>query len=326
MRVVCFPPLFALLAGVLLIAEGSGVRGEKPPPKPTPESRALAFLAREVPRWSAENQCFSCHNNGDAARTLYAAVRLSHPVPGTALADTSRWLADPRRWEKQDGDAAFKDAKLACLQFAAALIEAIDAGQVKDRSALAQAAARVAAFQKKDGFWLVDAGESIGSPVTYGTCLATVQARRVLYKADPEKYRDAITKADIWLRQVRVGTVLDAAAVLLALEAGKETATQRQRCLELIRKGQAKNGGWGPYVNSPPEVFDTAVVLLALVRQAKSEEMRRMTERGRAFLLAEQQADGSWPATTRPPGRESYAQQLSTTGWATLALLAARKQ
>ena len=43
--------------------------------------------------------------------------------------------------------------------------------------------------------------------------------------------------------------------------------------------------------------------------------------RGRAFLLDEQLEDGSWPETTRPPGQQSYAQYISTTGWATLALL-----
>ena len=30
--------------------------------------RALQFLSREVPSWSIENKCYSCHNNGDAAR------------------------------------------------------------------------------------------------------------------------------------------------------------------------------------------------------------------------------------------------------------------
>ena len=34
-----------------------------------------------------------------------------------------------------------------------------------------------------------------------------------------------------------------------------------------------------------------------------------------------QEADGSWPETTRPPGADSYAQRISTTGWALLALL-----
>ena len=50
-----------------------------------------------------------------------------------------------------------------------------------------------------------------------------------------------------------------------------------------------------------------------------------MIARGRAFLIARQQADGSWPETTRPSGAESYAQRISTTGWATLALLATRE-
>jgi hypothetical protein len=49
-----------------------------------------------------------------------------------------------------------------------------------------------------------------------------------------------------------------------------------------------------------------------------------MIQRGRAYLLSSQQGDGSWPETTRPRGAESYAQRLSTTGWATLALLATR--
>jgi hypothetical protein len=67
------------------------------------------------------------------------------------------------------------------------------------------------------------------------------------------------------------------------------------------------------------------VVLLALARQAPESapvEIGAMIRRGRAFLTAGQRPDGSWPETTRPPGGDSYAQRLSTTGWATLALLA----
>jgi hypothetical protein len=47
--------------------------------------------------------------------------------------------------------------------------------------------------------------------------------------------------------------------------------------------------------------------------------------RGREFLAREQLADGSWPATTRPSGGDSYAQKISTTGWALLALLRTRE-
>ena len=120
--------------------------------------------------------------------------------------------------------------------------------------------------------------------------------------------------------------MLEAAAVLLALQASNESEVQaqRSRCLTLIQKGESRNGGWGPYVYSAPEPFDSAVVLLALCRYAGPEQVKPMIERGRAYLLSAQQADGSWPETTRPAGSESYAQRVSTTAWAFLALVATR--
>ncbi len=294
---------------------------------PSPESRAVAFLAREVPRWSAENKCYSCHNNGDAARALYTAVRRSYPVPAKALADTSRWLEKPQQWDHNGGEGPFNDKQLAGIQFAAALVDALEAGLVKNRTALPRAAALVAAYQRKDGSWLIDAGESVGSPATYGTCLATCQACGVLRKADPRRYQAALAKADHWLRTVTVQSVLDAAAVLLALDGNDDEAVkQRRHCLAILRKGQSEPGGWGPYVHSPPEAFDTAVVLLALSRLTDYPDIKTMLGKGRAFLVKLQKEDGSWEETTRPPGNDSYAQRLSTSGWATLALLATVKE
>jgi hypothetical protein len=46
--------------------------------------------------------------------------------------------------------------------------------------------------------------------------------------------------------------------------------------------------------------------------------------KGRAYLVRQQLADGSWNETTRPAGQTSYAQRISTTGWALLALIETR--
>jgi squalene cyclase len=296
------------------------------PAAATPESRALAYLAREVPRWSAENKCFSCHNNGDGARALYTAVRLSFPVPPQALADTTDWLARPAQWDHNGGDSSASDKDLARIQFAAALVEALDASALKDRAPLRRAAKLIAERQHADGSWKAGAEGAVGSPATHGTALATYHARRVLDRADPKEYRAAIARADDWFRRVKLTSVLDAAAVLLGLEGSADdgAASQRRTCFALLQKGQACDGGWGPYVNSPPEPFDTAVVLLALSRCVDRKVAPEMIRRGRTFLIGLQEKDGSWRETTRPPGAESYAQRLSTTGWATLALLATR--
>jgi hypothetical protein len=314
----------AVLLGALLTLAGDLRSADQDKKPATPEARALAYLSREVPRWHAKNKCYSCHNNGDAARALYVARRAGHTIPDEALADTSRWLTRPGEWEKKvDGDRG-QDTGLARLQFATALVEAVDAGLVKDRKALGQAAAQIAKSQAKDGSWPVGNADLVGGPTTYGIVLATCQARGVLRKADKDAYRDQLARADRWARSRDVKNVLDAAALLLYLERSADAAAQKQRerCLALLRKGESKEGGWGPYVTSAPEVFDTALAVLALVSQPDSDERRAMLKRGRAYLIAAQEKDGHWPETTRPSGDTSYAQRLSTSGWAALALLA----
>src|SRR5262245_28309956 len=109
-------------------------------PSTTAEERAIAYLAREVPRWSASNKCYSCHNNGDAARELYLAKRLNLSVPAKALEDTSRWLARPADWAHNGEEGPFNDKVLSVIQFAVALADGIETGSIADRKALAKAA------------------------------------------------------------------------------------------------------------------------------------------------------------------------------------------
>jgi hypothetical protein len=287
-----------------------------------------------VPRWKADNDCYSCHNNGDAARALIAAANRGHAV-GTAIDDTLEWLRQPQRWNHNKTTGGIDDKALARVQFAAALRVAVDAGRAPP-AALADAAAMLAADQHRDGSWQLDTSQSIGSPATYGTALATAAAHRTLATAARADLQPAVSKAGAWLRTAAVDIVLDAAAIVIGLgrDSDSDATLQRAKAMTTLQRGQAPNGGWGPYVTSGPDVFDTAVALLALsevpggVTPASAEpaaaDVAGAIARGRAFLLAQQTADGSWPETTRPANQESYAQRISTTGWALLALLATR--
>src|SRR5262245_47892110 len=106
---------------MLLAVAGAGCIHEKARRDPAivAEARAVEFLKREVPAWSRENGCFSCHNNGDAARALYAASRKGRRVPDHVLADTTEWVKRPARWDDNKGDPGFSDKRLADIQFAA---------------------------------------------------------------------------------------------------------------------------------------------------------------------------------------------------------------
>jgi squalene cyclase len=142
-----------------------------------------------------------------------------------------------------------------------------------------------------------------------------------------------VVQADKWFRGLAPENVLDASATILGLDQTSDAMADRLRatCLSIVREGQAPGGGWGPYVTAPAQVFDTALAVLALAtldiepRLARStyrpEELKEAIAKGRAYLVSQQRPDGSWPETTRPAGQESYAQRISTTGWAMLALL-----
>ena len=304
------------------------------------ESRAVAFLQREVPAWSRENGCFSCHNNGDAARALYAASRKGYRIPKNVLADTTAWVSHPERWDDNKGDPGFSDQRLADLQFAASLAAAVKSGAVKSASALKTAVIKVAKAQAADGSWPIEASNPIGSPATHGTTLATYLAWDLLNRNPAPETSVARQKAENRIQAVKPDTVPNAAVLLLFASSLRSHATDnsanartkaspppfsdRESSLEFLRRAQTSDGGWGPYADSPPEAFDTALALLALADFRSESEVPEMIQRGRKFLVATQWPDGSWSATTRPSGGQSYAQQISTAGWATLALLATR--
>jgi Squalene-hopene cyclase C-terminal domain len=278
----------------------------------TPEQRATGYLSREVPRWYAENKCYSCHNNGDAARALYFAVRQGRSISRGALDGTSEWLAAPERWDHNRGNPAFSDKKLARIQFAAALAEATKAHVMKKRAPLIVAAAAVAREQSRDGSWIVDADADVGSPATWGTALATYMARGVLEAAGAKSFAGPVAKANAWFAAYQPSGVFESAVKLMAVPGATGLAGK-------IVAAQASDGGWGPRMHSPSEPFDTAIVVLALSRAGEGAEA---VVRGRAYLIANQEKDGGWAETTRPPGGHSYAQHISTSGWATQALLA----
>ncbi len=267
-------------------------------------NRALNYLTDEVPRWKKENGCFSCHNNGDAARALMRGKRVE------AVRTTIEWLGQPRAWDRQQASAAFRDEKLARIQFAFALTEAVQLGMGGDKAAVGEAGRMLKEMQAEDGSWPLEEEASIGSPATYGTALSTYAAIRVLGEAGGAAAE--IARARRWLKQLKAVATVDLAAQILAAPDDSTAATQTLLGMQTI------DGAWGPYRATSAEPFDTALAILALGRTPQAQ---KAIERGVAWLVNSQLENGGWAATTRPSGNVSYAQHISTTGWVTLALL-----
>jgi hypothetical protein len=294
-------------------------------------AKGVAYLKVEVPKWKAEHPCYSCHNNGDATRALLVAGSKGFDA-GHALDDTLLFLSDPAKWDQNKAPASFDNKALARVQFAGALATAVRFDKAP-LSSMAAAVKLLLGDQQSDGSWTLDKSQSIGAPVTYGTILATASARASLVASGREPDDFAVVQIDRYVRGLTPESVIDAAAALLALDQSDDVMASKLRatCLSIIRNGQAPSGGWGPYVTAPPQVFDSALAILALAglesdpRLARStyrpEELKDAIAKGRTYLASQQKGDGSWPETTRPADQQSYAQRISTTGWAMLALL-----
>lgn len=322
--------LFAL-AAALWLATAATPRAQAPA---TPEAKAVAFLLKEVPKWRAEKGCASCHHSGDAARALFMAAHRGHDV-GDALNDTRAFLEKPAGWASNKGHEA--DEGLQRLQFAAALAAAGER-DLNPAPHLAEAAKIILADQMPDGSWVPDASDGPGSPLTWGPAVATWMARSTLIASGREPDDFAVAQTDRWLRTAEAATVSDAAGIVLGLGVTSDVMAdkQRARLLNMLRFAQRDSGGWGAEPGAASAtVFDTALVLMALQdlatdpRLARStyrvEELRDAVAKGRAYLEAQQRADGSWPATMRGGAAESAAQRLSTTAWALMALLGGSK-
>lgn len=305
---------------------------DKVDPNGVPIAKGVDYLKVEVPKWKAEHPCYSCHNNGDATRALLVASARGHDI-GTALDDTLSFLKQPAQWnQNKAAPSGFDDKVLARIQFASALAVAERYGKAASTD-LDAAAKLLVADQQADGSWQLDNSHSLGSPATYGTILATASARATLIASGIQPDNFTIVQIDKWVRGLQPENVLDASGTILALELSSDVMAEnlRRNCLSILRQGQSPEGGWGPYVTAAPQVFDTALAVLALSslspepRLARSayrpEELKEAIANGKKFIVSQQRPDGSWPETTRPANQESYAQRISTTGWAMLALL-----
>jgi len=283
--------------------------------------RAVTYLTAEVEAWNQGHTCYSCHNNGDAIRALLVTEQRGFQVDSAQLRTTVDWLRRPREWSKNGPDGEFNDRRLARLQFASALAAAELQRESPGRP-LQTTAEMLQGDLDPEGSWFSEQIGTIGSPITYGRFLATAQLRSILLQADSAHFSQDVSRINQWLRTSQPKSVLNAAAVLWAMskDTHPDAAGQRQRCLQLIRRGQSDEGGWGPYVNSASEPFDTAVVVLAL-RAVGGADTTEMHNAGRDYLVACQFADGSWLESTRPVPRESYAHRVSTTAWCLQALV-----
>ncbi len=295
----------------------------------TPSQKAFRYLASESLQWARDNKCYSCHNNGDAARALFLTASDSNEFSNPQWNELFSWYRKPEGWIDATNSDLDLSPTLGLVQFGAAsrsaLRHAPSFSRATDASRLQS---RILAAQHEDGFWRVESEGQIGSPGTYGNVLGTLMALEILAYEPTPQVQTAITRSIDWVyAQSPQATIeLAAGAQILKRSPAPEKQSKSNRWLRTLVDQQNSDGGWGPYRSQFSEVFDTAIALIALSAQTTPKIGGPAIHRGRSFLFKTQESYGGWPETTRPTGGTSYAQHISTSAWALIAINAIADQ
>ena len=309
----------AIVLIISILAESSQARDLK-----QASLKAFQYLEKESLQWVQENKCYSCHNNGDAARALFlTSPKLAARFSGPQWRELIEWYQEPDKWNEASNRELDLSPTLGLVQFAATSIEAQrQTLRPMPPSGYARIRSLILAAQHEDGSWHLENEGQLGSPATYGNVLGTLRALEILAKLPTAQSKTATDRAINWIDQQNPHASIELAAgsQILKLSTRPKEQAKSRLWLRRLRDQQNRNGGWGPFRSQFSEIFDTAIALIALCSQPKPDIEAGVILAGRSFLIENQESDGGWLETTRPSGGTSYAQHISTTAWALIAL------
>ena len=288
--------------------------------------RAIALLQKTSTQFMRVSGCVSCHNHFlpqmtmAAARTHGVAVdeKSARLTTEASLAAVKPLMEEAAKSADRIPDPSIT-VSYALLGFAANNYPA-DA----NTEAMAEL---VAHWQMEDGGFRAF---TLRPPIESSHFTATALSIRALqlYGQAPE---ERVLRARAWLLRSTPETTEDRAMQLLGLAwANAEPSEIRERAQALLAE-QRPDGGWGQLPSLETDAYGTGQALVALQSAAAIPASDPAIQRGIAFLLRTQFADGSWLVRTRsfpfqpykesgfPYGKDQWISAAGTS-WAAMAL------
>jgi hypothetical protein len=303
--------------------------------------RAIAYVRTESAAWLSTRQCAACHHVPMVLWSLSEAERQGYTIDKKFVLDTAESLLGSK--EKLLSSRIFPNPAdppdprpqgrglnlgLPFLAVAARTLPSLAEGQKQSLKLIAE---EIVNKQQADGSWEFFAGlrrPPINESQTTDAAWIIMALEGETGTDAAETQRAALSKAIAWLdaakpRELHQDKVLK---VLLGARAGKPREALQTTIDELLAL-QRDDGGWSQTI--PEMVSDafatgqTLYVLSLVGFTAERPEIKRAID----FLVATQEADGTWPMDSRstPNGEPGGATLLSpivctASSWATLGL------
>jgi hypothetical protein len=300
------------------------------PPVHTAISMALPLLVKGGRGHMQERQCFACHNQGPPIVALTLARKRGFPVRGEDIHDQLDYIATHLarvldNFRKGTGsDVSGNQAGYA--------LAALESGGWKADALTADLVEHLLARDKDRSHW---ASISLRPPTSGSdftdTCVALHGLRVWGTPAQKERIDRRIATVRGWLLATKAKDTEDRVFRLGALhEAGVKGKALSEAVMDLLHT-QHDDGGWGQLDGMKSDAYATATALVALHQAGGIATTDKVYQRGVAWLLKAQLADGSWLVHTRskpiqkyyesgfPHGKDQFI-SMSATGWVVTAL------
>jgi hypothetical protein len=292
--------------------------------------RGLGFLVKDALAWKKEHNCASCHHAALVICSMREAKQSGHAVDEPVLAELTKWLAE-------SGDGKFGLERPASAPKAAspkAIYFALALGADPKRDAASEKGLQlllktVAAEQTENGSWSTWPGTRppiFGSSDESLTALAILAALPAAATGN-EQAKTVRDKGVKWLAETKTDDDPQSIALRLVLwKRLDRPAKEWTPLVKIIKDRQNADGGWSQAKDMASDAWATGQALYALA-SAGIKPNEPAIVRGQAFLMKTQQADGSWPMTSRPtaPGGKGSKSLIPITGagsaWAVLGLV-----
>jgi ankyrin repeat protein len=300
---------------------------------------AVAAVQHGSTGFSKMMQCFSCHDHALPMMMLKTArergVAVDEAAASQAAAKAFLFSPDLSSIDKAVQAPMIIDP---APSEGWALIAAHAVG-VKPNLITEVYTRRIANWQRADGHWPTADGRP---PQSSSLFTATALALRAMHLYLPEQMGDEVHKrsdrALRWLFTEVPQTTEDFTFRLFGLYWAGANAVECSTAAKDLLALQRPDGGWAQLPHMQSDAYSTGEALVALNEAGGVAVTDPAWQKGLQYLLATQQADGSWhvktrmlsPAAVSPPYFESgfpygHDQYISTaaTCWAAMALMSA---
>lgn len=337
LRTLCAGPawmvVLACSAGVAR-GEGPGVQAQFAGQVRAAVEKSLPGILRGAANYPEHRECFSCHHQAQPLMALTAAKARGLAVEEErvrAILDFSLRAFAPEEKHARLGEG--RGHRTTVIGYLLATLAAVDYPPGSTTSALVR---YMLEREDPEGGWrdTLQRPPGQGSSFTV-TAVALIGLHRygdaeALNEFAP-RIAEARRKALLWLEQHQPHDTEDRVFHLRGLVASGADAALIRASREALARQQRADGSWGQLPELQGDAYATGSALVAL-HEAGMAADDPVYLRGLHFLLATQQADGSWFVETRTkvvqpffdngdPGGKSQFISFSATNWAVLALL-----